>query len=228
MKPSFLVFILLFAVPAAAQPLPPDGHPDTSGPEWKALFKPDLSDAIAPEGVWTVEDGVITASEDKAVWSERPYDDYILDLEFKNAEGTNSGVIVHTNDLDRWIPNSVEIQIADDYSEKWSKADPTWQAGAIFGHQAAGKRTVKRPGEWNRMTVATKGPMIWVLLNGELVNTFDMSRWTSAKTNPDGSAIPAWLNKPKAELPTHGHIGLQGKHAGAPIYFRNIRIRELK
>jgi hypothetical protein len=56
----------------------------------------------------------------------------------------------------------------------------------------------------------------------------DMSLWTSAKTNPDGSEIPSWLSTPFAELPTQGRIGFQGKHAGAPIWFRNIRIRELK
>jgi hypothetical protein len=55
----------------------------------------------------------------------------------------------------------------------------------------------------------------------------DMSLWTSAETNPDGSEIPPWLSKPKAELATRGRIGLQGKHAGAPIYFRNLKIKEL-
>ena len=52
-------------------------------------------------------------------------------------------------------------------------------------------------------------------------------KWTSAKTNPDGSEIPAWLSTPLAELATRGHIGLQGKHAGAPIYFRNLRIKPI-
>ncbi len=47
------------------------------------------------------------------------------------------------------------------------------------------------------------------------------------KKNPDGSDIPEWLSKPAASLPLEGHIGLQGKHAGAPIYFRNIKIKEL-
>jgi hypothetical protein len=56
----------------------------------------------------------------------------------------------------------------------------------------------------------------------------DMSLWTSAKTNPDGSEIPSWLNKPLSKHPTKGRIGLQGKHAGAPIWFRNIKIRELR
>ena len=47
-------------------------------------------------------------------------------------------------------------------------------------------------------------------------------------TFEDGSEIPSWLSKPLADLPTQGHIGFQGKHAGAPIYFRNIKIKELK
>jgi hypothetical protein len=56
----------------------------------------------------------------------------------------------------------------------------------------------------------------------------DMKKWTSAKTNPDGSEIPERLSKPLGELKTKGHIGLQGKHGGVPIYFRNVKIRELE
>lgn len=202
-------------------------HPNTSSKNWKPLFKNDLSNSIAEPGVWTVKDGVITASKDEALWSDKTYDDFSLDLEFKNADSTNSGVIVHAIDIKNWIPHSVEIQIADDYSTEWSRADPTWQCAAVFGHQAATKRTVKKAGEWNHYTITCKGKMIWIVLNGELVNTFDMSRYTSATKNPDGSDIPSWLSNPLATLPLKGHIGFQGKHAGAPIYFRNIMIREL-
>jgi len=205
-----------------------DKHPDTSGAGWTNLFKNDLSNAIFPEGVWTVNDGVITASKDEALWSVKAYDNFMLDLEFKNAEGTNSGVIVHASDIKEWIPHSVEIQIADDYSEEWGKAPPAWQCAAIFGHQAASRRTVKKAGEWNHYTITCINKKIWVVLNGELVNTCDMSVYTSAKTNPDGSEIPSWLSNPLASLPLHGQIGFQGKHAGAPIYFRNIKIKELE
>ncbi len=200
-------------------------HPETSEQGWTNLFNDSLSNAIDSKGVWSISDGVITASEDEALWSEKQFDDFILDLEFRNADSTNSGVIVHASDIKNWIPNSVEIQIADDYSEKWSKAPPSWQCASIFGHQAATKRMVKKPGEWNRYTITCKGKKIWVVLNGELVNEFDMSLYTSAKTNPDGSEIPSWLSNPLATLPLHGYIGFQGKHAGAPIYFRNIRIK---
>lgn len=197
-------------------------HPDLTG--WRPLFADDLSDAEFPAGVWTVEDGILTASEDQCIWTKAEYESFILDLEFKTAEGTNSGVIVYASDTQNWIPNAVEVQIADDFAKEWAEKPASWHCAAIFGHLAPTKSMVKKPGEWNRMTIVCKGPMISVGLNGEVVTTMDMRLWTSAKTNPDGTEIPPWLSNPLAGLPTRGRIGLQGKHAGAPIYFRNLRI----
>lgn len=230
MKIVCLIIIVFFSLftNVFAQDVPPSKHPNTSGSEWSNLFEPDLSNAIYPEGIWSFEDGVLTATEDQAIWTEKGYDNFIIDLEFKTAEGTNSGVIVYANDIENWIPNSVEIQIADDYDEEWTNAPATWQCGAIFGRLAPKKSAVKKPGKWNRYTITCKDKKIWVMLNGEMVTEMDMSQWTSAKTNPDGSEIPSWLNKPLAELPTHGRIGLQGKHAGAPVWFRNMKVKELK
>jgi hypothetical protein len=203
-------------------------NPDTKGKGWYPVFDNKLSNAVFPEGVWTIDkDGVMTASKDEAIWSEKAYDNFVLDLEFKNAEGTNSGVIVHASDIKEWIPHSVEIQIADDYSDKWANVNPNWQCAAVFGHQAATKRTVKKAGEWNRYTITCRDRKIWIVLNGELVNTCDMSLYTTGRQNTDGSLAPEWLPNPMASLPLHGHIGFQGKHAGAPIYFRNIKIKEL-
>jgi hypothetical protein len=196
--------------------------------QYLPLFTDNLSNADYPAGVWSIDkDGVITAAEDKCIWTQKEYDNFILELEFKTAEGTNSGVIVYCTDTGNWIPNSVEIQIADDYSEEWSKADKTWQCAAIFGHLAAKERRVKKPGEWNTMKVACKDKIIHVILNGSLVTEMDMSLWTSAEKNPNGTDIPSWLSTPFSVLPTQGKIGFQGKHAGAPIWFRNIKIKEL-
>lgn len=221
-----LCFVLSLCAVAQDVTVPPTTHPDSS--DWQDLFKPDLSNALYPKGVWTVEEGVFTASEDQALWSDKDYENFAVDLEFKTAEGTNSGVIVYCSNMENWIPNSVEIQIADDYAKQWAESPKTWQCAAIFGHLPAKKSNVKKPGEWNRMTVVAKGKMIYVVLNGELVTEMDMSKWTSAKKNPDGSEIPEWLSTPFAELPTKGRIGFQGKHAGAPIFFRNIKVKELK
>lgn len=195
---------------------------------WQPLFADDLSNADFTAGVWSVEDGTFTATEDQAIWTTREYDNFVLDLEFKNAPGTNSGVIVYCTNKENWIPNSVEIQIADDYATQWAESPKDWQCGAIFGHlPASDDKELKPAGEWNHYRITCVDQNIQVELNGKKVNDMDMSLWTSAKTNPDGSPIPEWLSTAFAELPTKGYIGLQGKHAGAPVWFRNIRVQEL-
>jgi hypothetical protein len=198
------------------------GHPDVSA--LKDLFKADLSNANKSEGVWSVEAGVLTATKDEAIWTQVDYENFVLDLEFKTAEGTNSGVIVYCSDVNNWIPNSVEIQIADDHSPNWANQPATWHCAAIFGHLAPTKSVVKKPGKWNRMTIRCVGKMIKITLNKEDVTAMDMALWTSGTTNPDGSKIPEWLSTPFNEMANTGKIGLQGKHAGAPIWFRNIKI----
>ena len=213
---SFLFIVLSLA-----------GTAQSGNGKFVSLFRYDLENAIYPEGVWEFHDSVLTASEDQCIWTKKDYDNFILDLEFKTANGTNSGVFVYCSDLKNWIRNSVEIQITDDYAEKWANANKTWQCGAIFGHLAPKESRVKKPGEWNTMRVACKNNLIHVVLNGSLVTEMDLNLWTSGKKNPDGSDIPSWLSTPFADLPTRGKIGFQGKHAGAPIWFRNIRIKEL-
>lgn len=205
--------------------IPPLRHPDST--KWDNLIADDLSNMILPGGVWSMDDGILTATEDKNIFTKKTYKDFVLDLEFKTADGTNSGVVVHCSDVKKWIPNSMEIQIADDYAAKWADSPTTWQCAAVFGHLAPTHSAVKKPGEWNRYTITCKGKMIYVLLNGQMVTVMDMNQWTSGKTNPDGSEIPAWMPKPFCQLPLEGHIGFQGKHAGAPIYFRNMKIKEL-
>jgi Domain of Unknown Function (DUF1080) len=227
MKKIILLFLTLFGITCTFAQTDYDKHPTTSGEGWTNLFNDNLTNAIYSKDVWSVKDGVLTATKDEAIWSGKAYNDFRLDLEFKNAEGTNSGVMVHATDTKDWIPHSVEIQIADDYADEWAKSPPSWQCAAIFGHQAATKHTVRKPGEWNHYTITCKRKKIWVVLNDELVNECDMSLFTSATKNPDGSDVPKWLSNPMASLPLQGHIGFQGKHAGAPIYFRNIKIKEL-
>lgn len=236
MKPNLLLpALFLFALFSCTDQPSSNEAADTAETEtapeenWQPLFAADLSNADFPEGIWTVENGELTASEDQAIWTTRVYDNFVLDLEFKNASGTNSGVIVYCTDKEDWIPNSVEIQIADDYAEKWAESPKDWQCGAIFGHlPAKEQKVVNEPGEWNHYVITCIDQNIQVELNDQKVTDMDMSRWTSAITNPDGSPIPEWLSTPFAELATKGYIGLQGKHAGAPVWFRNIRIRELE
>lgn len=227
MKRAFFLFV--FSALTGIAVAQTDAKENPGGKNgWRPLFTPDLSNAFYDKGVWSVDNGVLTATEDKAIWSDKQYQNFILDAEFKTAPGTNSGIVVYCTDTADWIPNSVEIQIADDYSKQWSQSPKTWQCGAVFGRLAATRQqVVKKPGEWNHYMITCKGQHISIELNGQKVTDIDMSKWTSGKKNPDGSDIPSWLYKPLSQLPTSGYIGFQGKHAGAPIWFRNIKIKEL-
>lgn len=222
----FTLFVLLIFISCQqTTKYPLSEHPDSQS--WDNLFQADLSNAIYPDSVWSFEDGILTATEDQNIWAQKDYDNFVLDLEFKNADGTNSGVVVYCSDIENWIPNSVEIQIADDYNERWATSVKNWQCGAFFGRKAATKSMVKKPGEWNRFTITCIDNKMYVILNGEQINEIDLTKYTDATVNPDGSPAPEWLSKPLAEMPTKGKIGFQGKHAGAPVYFRNIRIKEI-
>jgi len=227
MKIKVLVFVLVLVSGSgfAQIKLPLTGHPDTKG--WANLFQEDLSDADYTPKVWTSDKGVFTADEDQIIFSKVEYENFILDLEFKVEPGANSGVVVYCTDKKDWIPHSVEIQILDDDHEKWADVAGTWKCASIFGHLAPSVKAIKKPGEWSRMTIACKGRMLYVVLNKKPVITMDMSKWTSAKTNPDGSEIPEWLSTPFSELATKGFVGLQGKHAGAKTFYRNLKIRSL-
>ncbi|MDR0844601.1 MAG: DUF1080 domain-containing protein [Tannerella sp.] len=195
---------------------------------WKPLFGADFLDATYNKEVWTVTDGVLTASQDQCIWSTKEYENFVLELEFKNEHETNSGVVVYCTDKDNWVPNAVEIQIADDYCEKWSTSPLDWQCGAIFTHLAASKqKVVRKPGEWNSMKITCKGKIITIVLNGKKVTRMDMSKWTSGTVNPDGSKILDFEPQVFADMPTKGYIGFQGKHGNATIWFRNVRIKEL-
>jgi hypothetical protein len=193
------------------------------------LFTAGLSNADYNKNVWSVDKkGVITASADDAIWTTREYENFELTLEFKNDVCTNSGVIIYCTNKKDWIPNSMEVQIADDHCEKWTNQPSHFACGAIFGHLGPSQSgLVKKPGEWNKMKIIAKGKRVVVEMNSKQVIDMNMNLWTSGKINPDGSEIPSWLPKPYAELPTKGFIGFQGKHGEATIWFRNIKIKEL-
>lgn len=60
---------------------------------------------------------MLGAVKDESIWTKDEYENFELDLDFKTDVGTNSGVVVYCTDTKDWIPNSVEIQIADDHCE---------------------------------------------------------------------------------------------------------------
>ena len=209
------------------------GHPQTWRPGWRTLVAPHAAplETVADydKAVWKTTDwgrAVVTAEKDAPLWLKGEYENFVLDLEYKLDPAANSGVILYVSDRKNWIPNSVEVQLLDDYADKWKKDPPRLKNGGLYGHVGPAASNVRRAGRWNRLTVWAFGKHVRVMVNGKVTVDEDLSKYTSAQTNPDGTPIPKWLSKPLAGLPTKGAIGFQGLHGGARPYFRNVRILE--
>ena len=84
MTKTFAALAVLLGLAAVAV-AEPNTHPDTTG--WETLFTGDLSDATFPEGVWSVKDGLLSATKDECIWTKKQYENFTLDLEFKTVEG---------------------------------------------------------------------------------------------------------------------------------------------
>ncbi len=197
---------------------------DTKSPpntaQWPDLFKPDLSNAIGGEH-WTVKDGVMVAKDHETLWTKESYGDFVLDLEFKVAKESNSGVFLRSGDIHDVLA-ALEIQVHES-----TDGTKYGMVGAIYDAMPPSKSMAKPVGEWNRFTITCKGSKVTVVFNGETVIDADLNSWPEKGKNPDGTPnkFPVALK----DFARKGPIGFQGLHgeAQAPVWYRNVKIKVL-
>ena len=175
-----------------------------------------------PDG-WTVEDGCIYCKAEKGgyLYTERnDFKDFEVSLAFKHHPKANSGVFFRWTDLEDPVQTGIEIQILDTHGR-----DPATVkcSGAVYDVQAPSHNSCKPAGEWNTLLLKAEGPVIDVTLNDDPITHADLSAWTTAEQNPDGT--PNKFKRPYCEMVEAGHIGLQDH--GGRIWFRDLEIRLL-
>ncbi len=204
------------ALPLAAAP---KSHPDTKG--WKNLFATDFSDATLKPGEWVFENGTLVAKDHHTIWTQKSYTNFVLDLEFKVAKESNSGVFLRSGNV-KDVLAALEVQVHD-------SADGALygMVGAIYNAQPPSKNMSKPIGEWNHFTITCNGSHVSLIFNGEEVFDADLNNWKEAKKNPDGTVNK--FGKALKDFSRTGPIGFQGLHgkAQAPVWYRNLKIREL-
>jgi len=183
-----------------------------------------------PDNAWIVEDGALTVRRDMDgkehnfdyLWTKEQYGNFILELEYKTAKGTNSGIFIRTPDRTNPVYTGLEMQVSHSHGQSGLSNKGT--AGAIYDCLAPTKNTAKPAGEWNTCQITCQDNRISVVLNGEQIIDMDVDRWTTAGRNPDETA-----NKFKdtaiKDFARVGHIGLQDH--GRPVWYRNIRVRRI-
>ena len=198
-------------------------HEQRSG--WKLLFNgQDLSGWTVADNpdAWRVEDGTIycTGKGGGMLYSNEQYRNFVLRIDFKMSPNANSGVFVRIWDRNDPVNTGMEIQILDSYGKpNVGKHD----CGALYDIVAPLKNVARPAGEWNSLSIVCQDSHVVAFMNGEKIVDVDLSQWTEAGKNPDGTA-----NKFKyayKEMVKPGYIGLQNH--GHEVWFRNIKIRPL-
>lgn len=172
--------------------------------------------------VWKIDPKTGTIGRDVKsgyLWTQKTYGDFVLQLEFKMSRNCNSGLFFRTNPDDP-VQAGFEIQLYDVPDKSTIYKNST---GALYDAQAPTSIPLNDINKWNSIKLHVEGNSIKIWINDVLVNSVDLSKWTTAGMNPDGTE-----NKFKTalnDLPKTGHIGFQDH--GHNIWFRNVFIKEL-
>jgi len=235
---SAIAAALVLPLPAGLLPAlepapPPRAFIDGTGPGWRALGEADFVNVNCAPETWTWQEGTArcTGQPVGVTRSAKPYTNFELVAEWRHLRpGGNSGIFVWATEdslnalKPGQLPHGIEVQVLDNaYTEQYEaqsnkKADWFTTHGDVFpvGRSAMspfppvspdGRRSFpskhlsRSAGEWNHYYVRCINGEVRLWVNGEEV---------SGGTGCD---------------PRSGYLALESE--GAPVEFRNLRLREL-
>jgi len=144
---------------AAAPQLPQPGALAQVGSTPKpCVTASERSAAPAGGSHWEVVDGLLMPCGEPTGYltSDQSYKDFILSIEFKCGEETNSGVFVRSPQE----TGGYEVQI-------WKQQPAGYNTGAIVGTAKTARDYRFTPDQWNHFQITAEGDHIEVVLNGE-------------------------------------------------------------
>lgn len=151
---------------------------------------------------WVVENGILkTPAAGANLVTKDKFGDFKLHIEFRYAEGSNSGI---------YLRGRYELQIIDSYGKEPAKD----LLGGIYGFISPTEMAAKKAGEWQSYDITLVGRMITVVLNGKQVIYYQEIPGIT------GGALDSNEGAP-------GPIYIQGDHDGK-TEFRNIVITPAK
>jgi hypothetical protein len=183
---------------------------------WRGYKKPDAPPA------WRVEDGkLILDGKGGDLITVDQFESFELTLEWKIAEGGNSGLMFRVAETDK-PPyfTGPELQIADPKNEDGH--DPLVSSGSCYALYPVKKDVTRSAGQWNQVRLVVRGDHVEHHMNGLALTSYeiDSEDWKRRVAASKFGKMPGFGKHRR------GHLDLQDH--GNRVEFRNIKLRELE
>jgi hypothetical protein len=184
---------------------------------------------------WLIEDNAMKVftgegkkpgqgSDGDILYPGKKFKNFELTIDWKASKMANSGIFYDV----REVPGkpiyfaAPEIQVLDNVDATDNKL-PSHLAGSLYDILPADPKTVKPTGEWNTIVIRVKDGKVTHTQNGVKVVEYTLwtPEWDAMVAKSKFKDFPGWTEGISKE----GFIGLQDH--GYPVWFRNIKIREL-
>jgi len=158
------------------------------------------------------------------IYATKKFKNFELSIDWKTSEMGNSGIFFNV----REVPGkpiyyaAPEVQVLDNVKATDNKI-ASHLAGSLYDMLAADPKTVKPAGEWNNIIITVKDGKVTHIQNGVKVVEYELwtPKWDEMVANSKFKTFPGFVEG----IAKEGYIGLQDH--GYPIWFRNIKIKEL-
>lgn len=193
---------------------------------WHTYLKPGqpVSDK------WTIDDGAMHYNGGRGggdIVTDKEYGNFELELEWKIAEGGNSGIMYHVHEDPKFkatYNTGPEMQVLDNERHPDAKQGRNGNrtAGSLYDMLPPSDPTAYKPaGQWNKAKLIINNGRAEHYLNGKKIVEYPVSgpEWDKMVEN---SKFKGWEGFGKYST---GKIALQDH--GDKVWYRNVRIREL-
>jgi hypothetical protein len=158
------------------------------------------------------------------VYGIKKFTNFELSVDWKASKMANSGIFFSVREVpDKPIYYAApEVQVLDN-AEATDNKIASHLAGSLYDLIAADPKTVHPAGEWNTIVISAQNGKVVHTQNGVKVLEYEMwtPAWDTLIAHSKFRTFPGFIEG----IAKEGYIGLQDH--GYPVWFRNIKIREL-
>lgn len=185
---------------------------------------------------WVIEDNTmkVFTSEGKKpgegsngdiLFGDKKFKNFELSVDWKASKMANSGIFYDVREVSGKpiYYAAPEVQVLDNVDATDNKL-PSHLAGSLYDMLPADPKTVHPAGEWNTIVISVNNGKVTHTQNGTKVVEYELwtPEWDKMVAASKFKTFPGFTEGISKE----GFIGLQDH--GYPVWFRNIKIREIK